>query len=420
MPGAGLKDRIGAVVLRWGSRREVDLSKVRFLPSRITMPLRRDGLDPLPALRRLADETPVSRLKIPFGPTAWLVTSHEVARTVLADKDTYSTDVSHLLGEDAKRDQGGLGFTDPPDHTRLRKFLTPEFTMRRLSRLGPRIDQIVSDRLDAMVEAGPTVDLVQEFAIPIPFEVICELIGLDDIQRKRLEGLGQARFDISAGGTGAFGAVSQSREVLADAVAQQRLDPGEGLLGQIIREHGDAISDHDLTGLLDGLFTGGFETTASMIALGTVLLLREDLLASVAGADDDAVHRTVEEMLRYLTVVQVAFPRFARVDHDLHGTAVSKGDVVMCSLLATDRDRELVDGDPDVFDPTRPPSQHDAFGYGFHRCVGAELARMELRAAFPALARRFPGLRLAVDAKDVEYRKLSLVFGVESLPVRLR
>jgi cytochrome P450 len=303
----------------------------------------------------------------------------------------------------------------------LRKLLTPEFTMRRLDRLRPRIAGIVEATLDDVerrAAAGDgVVDLVPAFAFPVPFLVICELLGLPDEDRETFRQLGSARFDISYGGQGVFGAVSDSRRFLMEATRKQRDAPGEGLIGQIIREHGDDINDFDLAGLADGVFTGGLETSASMLALGTAVLLDHPEDYRRVGTDPAVVDRTVEELLRYLTVVQIAFARFPRHDVVVGGQSIAEGDVVICHLAGANRDGRLGDR-MDAFDTSRPVSSHLAFGHGFHRCVGAELARMELRTAFPALARRFPDLTLATDA--VDYRRMSIVHGVEALPVRLQ
>jgi cytochrome P450 len=201
-----------------------------------------------------------------------------------------------------------------------------------------------------------------------------------------------------------------------EATRKQRDHPGEGLIGQIIREHGDDINDFDLAGLADGVFTGGLETSASMLALGTAVLLDHPDDYRAVAEDPAVVDRTVEELLRYLSVVQVAFPRFPKHDVEIAGRTVSPGDVVICQLAGANRDARTGPG-LEQFDAARRPSSHLAFGHGFHRCVGAELARMELRAAFPRLARRFPDLTVATDRLD--YRQMSIVYGVESLPVRL-
>jgi cytochrome P450 len=173
-----------------------------------------------------------------------------------------------------------------------------------------------------------------------------------------------------------------------------------------------------LAGLADGLLTGGLETTASMLALGALVLLQDQDAFALVHDDDDAIDGFVEELLRYLTVVQVAFPRFAREDMEVAGQAISKGDIVIVSLAGANRDAAL-GTDMERFDATRTPFPHFAFGHGIHRCIGAELARMELRAAYPALVRRFPKMRLAVQPEELSFRKLSIVYGVDALPVEL-
>lgn len=402
-------------------RTGVDLTKLPFVPDTLVWPLNRDGLDPVSGVAALREREPMSRLTTIFGMNVWLVTGYDEAKVVLADTSSYSNDIRHLVGnsqESSDQYIGGLGFTDPPLHTRLRKILTPEFTMRRLARLEPRIKEIVDDQLDAVEAAGPVADLVQHFAFPIPFSVICELLGLPVEDRAAFQQLGGARFDVSYGGIGTLGAVSKSREFLMESVRKQRDDPGEGLIGQIIRDVGDDISDLDLAGLADGVFTGGFETSASMIALGALALLRNPAAFAAMRDDDRAVDAIVEDLLRYLSVVQISFPRFAKQDMELLGRHVSKGDVVVVHLAGANRDSALGDR-MDAFDGSHKPVSHLAFGHGFHRCVGAELAKMELRAAYPALVRRFPEMSLAVDPSELTFRDLSIVYGVESLPVRV-
>lgn len=379
----------------------------------------RTGLNPDPGLAERRREQPVSRLELPFGISAWLVTGYPAAKEVLGDADAFSNAFGNL-GADEGQDPGGLGMTDPPYHTRLRRMLTPEFTMRRLRRLLPRIEEIVTELLDALADAGPPADLVPAFALPIPSLVICELLGVPYADRDEFQALSTARFDMgSQTSTDAIGSALDYLQVL---VRRERRQPGDGLLGMLVREHGDEIDDRELAGLADGLLTGGHETTASSLSLGTLaLLLNSEGYAALANApDEDTVHRTVEEILRYLTVVQVAFPRFARQAVEVAGVSIAAGEMVLCSLSAADRDPALAPDDPtdqDVFHHLRPPTSHLGFGYGIHRCVGSELARMELRIAFPALARRFPQLRLDVPMSELRFRDTSVVYGLESLPV---
>ncbi len=418
-------------------------SPLALLPASVTMPLRRSGLDPLPDLATLRETEPVSKLPVPFGVNVWLVTGYQQAKQVLVDSDRFSNDFANISADHSlveaiggsadQKDPGGLGMADPPDHTRLRKILTPEFTMRRLARLTPMLETIVEGQLDAMAAdaarrgtaRGP-VDLVEFFSLPIPSLAICELLGVPYSDRDEFQRLSVARFDLFAGAGASLGAISESLEYLMGVVAKQRNSPGDGLLGMIIREHGDAIDDRELAGLADGILVGGFETTASMLALGALVLLQETSTRDLIRTDDAAIGPFVEELLRYLTVVQVAFPRFAKADCEVGGKAIAAGDLVLVSLSGADRDPAMLDGentdsavDLEHIDPTRAATRHLAFGYGAHRCIGAELAKMELRIAYPALVKRFPTMRLAVDPKDLKYRQTSIVYGIEALPVML-
>ncbi|MEU4248078.1 cytochrome P450 [Amycolatopsis sp. NPDC026612] len=415
-------------VLGWAGRRYLarqskkgfDLEKMSsFLPDSALEPLRRDGLDPVPAMATRRTEAPIGRLDLPFGMNAWLVTGYDEAKAVLGRANGFSSDFGNLVGNagvTADQNPGGLGFADPPVHTRLRKLLTPEFTMRRLSRLAPRIDEIVAGQLDAMAAADGPVDLWQAFALPIPSLTICELLGVSYEDREDFQRLSTARFDLFGGASASLGAMSESLTYLLDIVKKQREQPGDGLLGMLIKEHGDEIDDRELAGLADGVLTGGLETTASMLALGALVLLRDEKAMEAVRGDDDSVHRFVEELLRYLTVVQMAFPRFAKEDMEIGGVRIAEGDIVLVSLSAADRDPKLGPG-MDGFDATRDPTSHLAFSYGIHRCIGAELARMELRTAYPALIRRFPDLRLAVPADELSFRQVSIVYGLDELPV---
>jgi cytochrome P450 len=303
-------------------------------------------------------------------------------------------------------------------HTRLRKMLTPEFTMRRLSRLQPRIEEIVGGRLDAMAAAGPTSDLWHDFALPIPALTICELLGVPYADREYFQKLSTARFDLDAGGGAALDAVGESLEYLGGLIVRQRKEPGDGLLGSLIRAHGADIDDRELAGLADGVLTGGLETSASMLALGALVLMTDAGMADRMRSDE-GVAQMVEELLRHLTVVQVAFPRVAVRDVRIGDADIRAGDVVMCSLSGADRD-EILGADPHRIDPDRVPARsHLAFGHGIHRCIGAELARMELRIAYPALVRRFPRMRPAVPPRELAFRRASIVFGLDALPVTL-
>lgn len=419
-PGSSLRSWAGRRLLSASAGKTTGLAGISVLPRNMRRPLQRVGVDPLPQLAKMRAEATVKKLRKVFGVNVWLVSGYDDVKAVLGDGTAFSTDIRPILGMDAGVTIGGLGFTDPPEHTRLRKILTPQFTMRALMRLQPQIDAVIAQRLDVLEAkhvAGEPIDLVQDFAFPIPVLVISELLGLPLEDRERFRSLGHARFDVLGGGAGTFGAMSESREFLQELITRQRRDPGPGLLGYLVREHGDEIDDDELAGLADGVFVGGYETSASMLSLGALTLLR-DRPSYLRAATDD-VDDVVEELLRYLSVVQIAFPRFAKEDMVVGGQQISKGDALICSLIGADRDPVLGEH-VNRLDPSKATRSHMAFGHGFHRCVGAELARLELRSAFRGLATRYPDLQLACDVNDLQFRKLSIVFGIEALPVRLQ
>jgi len=428
MPITWVKERVRKAALRWAMRGKAtpvpDITTLRKIPEHLTYPLRRDGVDPVPALAQARAKEPVTVLGNVLGLDIFLVTGHAEAKHVLADSRSYSNDMRHLLGSRPRTDAegiGGLGMTDPPDHTRLRGLLTPEFTMRRLARLDELIDRIVSDALDDLEDNGPVVDLVQHFGFEIPFRVICELLGMPEEVRDEFHKLGVARFDLAEeGAAGAFDAATDSRTFLINAVREQRDNPGEGLIGEIIRTKGDEWDDVELGGLADGVFLGGYETSASMLSMGTYVLTQQPAAYEILRSGDKAqVDQVIEELLRYLCPVQIAFPRFAREDHDLFGHRVSKGSVVVVSLSGANRDPDAVPR-PEEFSLDNVGASHLTFGHGLHRCVGAELARMELRAALTGLAKRFPDLSLATDdLGELGFRDLSIVYSLDRLPVRL-
>ena len=416
--------KLTASVLKRRLSSGIDLRTMRYLPDSVTLPLKRNGLDPLPELGRVTREEPVKKLATLFGRDVWLLSGYDEVRAALADRESWSNDLGQFVSQEGRSDKeqiGGLGMTDPPLHTALRQYLTPEFTMRRLARLEPVIERIVNQRLDAMEAAGAghgEVDLVKEFAFPVPFEVICELLGLPVEDRERFRELGVARFDLTQGGVGVFGAAADTREFLIKAVAAQRANPGDGLIGGLLREHGDELDDLVLGGIADGVFLGGYETSASMLALSTYLLTETPGAMATLRDDPASVHRIVEELLRHLTVVQLAFLRIAKQDLVVGGVPIKKGAVVGMSLMAANRDPRLAEG-LDAFDVHREPTRHLAFGHGMHRCIGAELARMELRIALRELARRFPDLKVTAPREELEFSKLAAVYGVEKLPVSL-
>ncbi|GAA1024409.1 cytochrome P450 [Acrocarpospora pleiomorpha] len=380
--------------------------------------MRRQEFHPDPELAAAREQPGLQRVPTPYGPQAWLVTRYDDVRTVLRNAELFSyahgINLPPMSEEQAKRLRAGaLLLMDPPDHTRLRRMLTPEFTMRRIRRLEPRVREIVADHLDTMEHTGAPADLISQFATPIPSLVICELLGVPYEDRDAFQARTSAILDFNRPPEERGKAQMASAAYMAELVGRARVEPGEDLIGMLVREHGDDLSTDELVGIGGLLLVAGHETTASMIGLGTLALLRHPEQLDLFRKDPDKVDGMVEELLRWLTIIHAGATKVATADTEIAGVPIAKGDVVVVSLPAANRDPALTE-DPDRFDIERPDLAHVAFGYGAHHCIGAPLARMEMRIAFPALFERFPGLR---EAGEPEFRSFNVVYGLSAFPV---
>ncbi|MGM1062719.1 cytochrome P450 [Saccharothrix sp. Mg75] len=392
----------------------------------MTLPLhmRREGFAPAAELAAVRDDEGVRLFDSPIGDRVWLVTRVADVRRVLGDPVVFGNSAHHLVPgapamseEELARVRPGnpLGY-DPPGHTRLRRLVAPGFTARRVRLLEPRVREIVRDHLDAVAAAGPPADLVPAFALPVPSLVICELLGVPYAERSEFQQRAADFFDVSLSPDERFAVALRSRAYLAELVARARVEPGDDLLGVLARAGGPAdggLADDELVGVADLLLLAGHETTANMLSLGALALLRHPDQCRLLRERPDLDDAAVEELLRWLTVVHTGVPRVVTADVELGGRELAAGDLVVCSLPAANRDPDLLAGADDL-DLTRSPVSHVAFGHGVHHCVGAPLARLEMRAAFPALVRRFPDLRLAGEPV---FRSQQVVHGLSSLPV---
>ena len=393
--------------------------------------MRRDGFDPVPAMAAMRDDEGVRRVDTAFGMPAFLVARHADVRAVLADHTRFSNEFRRGVDvpgapelteeERARMRAGNLLGVDPPEHTRLRRMLTPEFTVRRMRRLEPRIVEIVDDHLDAMEKAGPPADLVADFALPIPSLVICELLGVPYADRESFQRRTSKLLDLALPMEERLELGRESREYMADLVAGAQAEPGDDMLGMLVREHGSGtggdLSTDELIGIAQLLLIAGHETTSNMLGLGTLALLRHPDQLALVRDEPAAVGHAVEEMLRFLGIVHSGIPRTTTEDVEVGGVAIPADSLVVLSLAGANRDPRFLTG-ADRLDVTRDAGGHLAFGHGVHHCLGAPLARMEMRIAFPALLRRFPGLAPAVPFEEVAFRAFHFIYGLQALPVR--
>jgi cytochrome P450 len=373
--------------------------------------------DPPSELAELREQRPLTRMTYPDGHVGWLVTSHELVRAVLGDTRFSSRyELMHPpfpgLAEFPAAPPGDMSGIDPPAHTRYRKLLTGHFTVRRMRRLADWVDQICAEQLDAMAAQGPPTDLVTAFAQPVPALTICELLGVPYTDHEFFQRQAMIITSNEPEPEEKGAAMNALYEYIHELAQAKKATPTDDLLSDLTTSD---LSDVELAGVGAFLLGAGLDTTANMIALGTfALLTNPDQLTALRTGWSTAAE-SVEELLRYLTIGPVNI-RTALSDVEIGGELVRAGEVVTISMQAANRDPARYP-DPDTLDLSRRAAGHVAFGYGIHQCLGQELARVEMRAAFPALLARFPTLRLAVEPGEVPLRTESNIYGVHELPV---
>ena len=382
-----------------------------------------ERLDLDPEYARLRAERPLVRVRMPYGGEAWLAIRHEAVRIVLADP-RFSR--AATIGKDVPRtqpliqhDASILGM-DPPEHSRLRKLVAKAFTARHVDNLRPRVQEIIDDLIDTMIAAGPPADFAESLAWPLPITVICELLGVPTADRDRFRRWTDLMLALDRTDPALIeDARTNLNAYLAELIAQRRTEPTDDLLGQLVvaRDEGDRLSELELIMFGVTLLIAGHETTANQTGNFVYTLLSDRRLWQTLVDDPGLVPAAVEELMRFIPLgASAAFARIAKEDVDVDGQVVRAGEAVLVQLNSANRD-ESVFAHPDEIDFGRAENPHIAFGHGVHHCLGAPLARLELRMAVGTLVRRLPGLRLAVPAEEVPWRSDRLVRGVQALPV---
>jgi cytochrome P450 len=381
--------------------------------------------DPPAELAQLRAEKPVTRTRLWDGSSPWLVTRYEDVRSLLADPrvsaDTRLPSYPFLSPGLHARGQVSRTFIgmDDPDHARYRKMVISDFTVRGTESLRPLVEKIVNDLLDAM-ESGPRpVDLVETFALPLPSMVICQMLGVPYADHDFFQDHSRAILDLSADPQEAVRANDELQEYLTTLIAEKEAEPADDILGRLAQRYVStgrlSRSEAARTALL--LLVAGHETTANMIAFGTLTLLEHaEQAAEVRDGGTAVVKSAVEELLRLLTVVHTGRRRVALEDIEIGGVTIRAGEGIIAAGESANRDPSVFES-PDELDIHRGSNHHVAFGFGVHQCLGQPLARLELQIAYPALLRRFPDLHLAVPLEAIRYRDEMAVYGVRELPV---
>ncbi|MFD7746535.1 cytochrome P450 [Streptomyces sp. NPDC059698] len=375
--------------------------------------------DPYPYYAELRTEGPVHIVRTEEMERVWLVVGYEEGRAVLAD---------HRFGKDWRTTgrweaseallSANMLELDAPHHTRLRRLVVREFTARRIEALRPRVTGITERLLDAMAPRG-SADLVDALAFPLPMTVICELLGVPDIDRDAFRTLSNGIVTPTREQRDADPAGAMS-DYLVDLIADKRRSPGDDLLSALIRtrdEGGDGLSSAELVGMAFLLLVAGHETTVNLIANGVRALLDHPDQLALLRAEPGLIGGAVEEMLRYDGPVETTTFRFAREEVKIGSTVIPRDEAVLVALASADRDPARFP-EPDAFDIRREPQGHLGFGHGAHYCLGAPLARMEARIAIGALLERFPGLARDPSGGEPDWLPGLLMRGVRALPVR--
>jgi cytochrome P450 len=391
------------------------------------LPMERDAgpFDPPRQITELRDARPVSPILMPDGHEGWLVTGYDAVRQLMADTRfssrldigvihvPFETPGMPVATEPSPPMPGVFIAMDPPDHSRLRKKLISAFTVKRMRELEEHINEIAERQLDELAQLTPPVDLVKAFALPVPSLVICELLGVPYADRETFQA-NSAQFLVRDQSLEEkMAALTALTSYLAQLVISKRAEPGDDILSDLAR-HED-LSIEELVGAAFLLLLAGHETTANMLALGTFALLENPEQLAELRATPELLPNAVEELLRYLSIADI-FYRYATEDLELGGEKIAKGSTVVVSLLAANHDPKRFDN-PDTLDIHRNARGLMSFGHGIHQCLGQQLARIEMRAGFAGLLRRFPSLKLAIPADEVRLKTDMNIYGVHELPV---
>jgi len=379
--------------------------------------------DPAPAFSEHQRDSPMRRIRLWDGSTPWLVTGYAEQRALLADPRA-SAETSTPGFPNFAQDFGssGLSFVmmDDPEHNRLRRTVISPFTVKRVEAMRPRVQQIVDERLDHMLAGPKPADMVAEFALPVPSLVICELLGVPYADHDLFQANSRTILLQEATPEERMAAAGGMYEYLSGLLEDRFTNPGEDMLsGLAARITAGELTREEATEIGVLMLLAGHETTANMIALGTLALLRNpDQLALLRANLDDhrLVASTVEELLRYLTIAHGGRRRAALEDIEIGGQKIRAGEGMILVNETGNRDPAIY-ADPDRLDIRRDDRSHLAFGFGVHQCLGQPLARLELQVVYRTLFGRVPTLELATELDRIPFKHDGFVYGVYELPV---
>ncbi|WP_182881415.1 cytochrome P450 [Microbispora sp. H10949] len=379
---------------------------------------RPDILDISPYFGELRASAPITRVRTHVGDEAWLVTGYDEIRQVFGD-DRFGR--SHPAPATAARLSNNVLLGGPTGdyateriiHKEMRRLLSPAFSARRMRALSDGVRALVGNLLDGLAEQGPPADLHAGLSLPLPIQVICELLGVPYEDRDRFRAVAEAMTDLTDLARSAD-AQMELNAYTYEIVKAKRESPGEDVYTDLANA---SLPEEDIARIAGGLLFAGHETTVNQIDYGTLLFLRNPAERDALLRDPSLLDAAVEEIMRFGAPSQHGLIRYAHDDVEVGGVRIRKGELVALAIHAANRDARVYP-DPERFDiRRRDPRPHIGFGHGPHHCLGAGLARIELNAVFGALFARFPSLALAVPYEELEARTGRLTGGLDALPV---
>lgn len=388
--------------------------------------------DPFPFYARLRAEEPVYRARLPDKREPWLVTRYDDVLAALKDprlvKDRKNAMTKEELGKQPwmpsvfKPLERNMLDIDEPDHKRLRGLVHKAFTADRVAKLEGRAQAIADELLDAAnaADARGRMDLIKDYALPLPLTVIAELLGVPTEDRHKFHAWTSriVKAPSTLNVLFAIPAAMSFLKYLRTLFNERRQRPKDDLLTALVSatDGGDSLSEDELLAMVVLLLIAGHETTVNLIASGTLALLEDPEQKERLARDPSLIQPAIEELLRYTSPVETATERFAREDMTIAGAPIRRGELVLAALASANRDETQFER-PDVLDIGREKNKHLAFGMGIHFCIGAPLARLEGRIAISTLLARLPDLRLAVPPSRLVWRPAMVLRGLSALPV---
>ncbi|QHJ71931.1 cytochrome P450 family protein [Planococcus halotolerans] len=377
--------------------------------------------DPYPYYSQLRVGEPVYKTRFPDGQQGWLITGYTEAVEALKEP-RFIKDFSKLYGgsmDGMSVFTQNMLFSDPPDHRRLRGLAQKAFTPRVIEGMKERIEEITDQLLNDMKQKEE-INLIDDFAFPLPIIVICEILGVPSEDRDKFRIWSNSLIEGSSGepGVSIYQHMNDFIRYLGEWFSETRREPKNDLISKLIaaEEAGDRLTEKELYGLVTLLIIAGHETTVNLIGNSFLNLLKHPEQKELLRRNPELIDQAIEESLRFDGPVEFSTSRWASENLQFAGKEIRRGELVVVALNAANRDPDKFQ-DPNVFDISQEKSPHLAFGTGIHHCLGAPLARLEGKIAISKLLERFPNLRLRIPESELEWRPGMIVRGVKEIPV---